>query len=110
MPFMEELSRSYMQADGADFGGYDEHAGCKAAIAGLAQQLEAAQAARDRFQANGKKLLAHYRELESIIAFPGVKNALFKALHPDTGTGGDVASRTAAFQVLMGVFARLGIR
>lgn len=113
------------------FGG-DELAECKAVIAGLLEQLaqwkaavaerdeyiaalaeerDQACEARDRYQANGKRAVAQLHELETIIAFPGVKTALVKALHPDPviGTGGDVAARTAAFQTLMAALGRLGL-
>jgi len=50
------------------------------------------------------------RELESILAFPGVRSALVKVLHPDTGSGGSTATRTEIFQTLMAVMERLGIR
>jgi hypothetical protein len=53
---------------------------------------------------------ARMRELESILAFPGVRTALVKTLHPDTGTGGSTATRTEIFQTLMAVMERLGIR
>jgi hypothetical protein len=53
---------------------------------------------------------AQIRELESILAFPGTRTALVKALHPDTGTGGSNASRTEIFQKLVAVMERLGIR
>jgi hypothetical protein len=112
-------------------GGGDELAECKAVLAGYVQAVEQwqaavaerdeliralaaerdrASAARDRYQDNGRRALAQLRELESILAFPGAKTALLKALHPDTGAGGDVAARTAAFQTLMAALARLGIR
>jgi hypothetical protein len=107
---------------GFDFGG-DELAECKAVIAGLleentslkAQQAQWVAAISERDNYIGEladerdRAFAQRGELETIIAFPGVKNALLKALHPDTGTGGDVVSRTAAFQRLMTIFERLGL-
>lgn len=116
----------------------DELAECKALIAGLLQEKEGVKAQleqwaaavkerdeligtlhkerdracaeRDRYQATGERASAQLRELESIIAFPGALNGLRKALHPDTGTGGDVPSRTAIFKTLNAIVARLGIR
>jgi hypothetical protein len=76
----------------------------------LAAELARACATRDRYQANGKRVLAQNREMESILKFPGVPEALTKALHPDTGKGGDMRARTAIFQALMPVLVRLGIR
>ena len=124
-------------AEPQGFGG-DDLAECKAVIAGLLQEKEAVKAQleqwaaavkerdeligtlheerdracaeRDRYQATGERASAQLRELESIIAFPGALNALRMALHPDTGKGGDVPSRTAIFKTLNAVVARLGIR
>jgi hypothetical protein len=87
---------------------YEERiAALSASVAELALQVAQTEATRDRYQRNGKRLLAQMRELESIIAFPGVMRALEKALHPDTGTGGDAALRTAMFQTLMTVRNRM---
>jgi hypothetical protein len=63
--------------------------------------LMQAESVRDRKQ---------MRELESILAFPGARTALVKALHPDTGSGGSTKARTEIFQTLMAVMERLGIR
>jgi hypothetical protein len=99
-------------------------AALSASVARLALQLAQTEATRDRYQKNGKRLLAQMRELdsiiapmrermgemgelESIIAFPGVMRALEKALHPDTGAGGDTATRTAMFQTLMTIRNRM---
>jgi|SRR5271156_1427545 len=78
-------------------------------IGALADERDRACATRDRYQETGKRAAAQLRELEIIITFPGVKNALCKAVHPDTGTGGDIPSRTAVFQTLMAVLTRLGL-
>jgi hypothetical protein len=78
-----------------------------ATLTEMAWQLAQTEATRDRYQRNGKRLLAQMRELESIIAFPGVMRALEKALHPDTGAGGDAAARTAMFQTLMTIRNRI---
>jgi hypothetical protein len=78
-----------------------------ATLTEMAWQLAQTEATRDRYQTNGKRLLAQMRELESIFAFPGVMRALEKALHPDTGAGGDAAVRTAMFQILMTVRNRM---
>jgi hypothetical protein len=78
-------------------------------IGQLHAERDGACAARDRYQANGKRLLEQYRELESIFGFPGALTALRFALHPDTGKGGDIRSRTAITQTLNGVVQRLGI-
>lgn len=71
-------------------------------------------ATRDRYQSNGKRikaeklqLEAEKLQLETICKFPGVKKALVKATHPDTGTGGDVRSRTKIFQALQAVYDRI---
>jgi hypothetical protein len=71
--------------------------------ASLKAQLEQAEDERARVR-------AQMRDLEAILAFPGVRTALFKALHPDTGSGGSNTSRTEIFQTLMAVMERLGIR
>jgi hypothetical protein len=78
-----------------------------ATLTAMAWQLAQTEATRDRYQKNGKRLLAHMRELESIFGFPGVMRSLEKALHPDTGAGGDAAARTAMFQTLMAVRNRI---
>jgi hypothetical protein len=126
MSFFGELRRGYQDGrSGAPpnarphgFTAADELAECEALIDKLLEEnaslkaqmaeLQRAGEARDRSQANDV-LAQQMRELESILAFPGVRNALCKALHPDTGTGGDIVSRTAIFQTLMAVFERLGI-
>jgi hypothetical protein len=88
--------------------GSDDLAECMATVnrllaenASLKAQLAQGQDQRDR---------AHMRELESILAFPGVRTALVKVLHPDTGTGGSTTTRKEVFQTLMAVMERLGIR
>jgi hypothetical protein len=125
--------------EGPPAGGGDELAECKAVIAGLLQEKEgfAAQleqwskavaerdeyiatlhderdracAERDQLQAaGGGNTAAQLRELESLVAFPGAKRALEKVTHPDTGKADEVAARTAAFQTLMAVCARLKIK
>jgi hypothetical protein len=78
-----------------------------ATLTAMAWQLAQTEATRDRYQRNGKRLLAQMRELESIIAFPGVMRALEKALHPDAGAGGDAGARTAMFQTLMTIRNRI---
>jgi hypothetical protein len=78
-----------------------------ATLTEMAWQLAQTEATRDRYQRNGKRLLTQMRELESIIACPGVMRALEKALHPDTGAGGDAAARTAMFQTLMTIRNRM---
>lgn len=135
-PWTRAPSGNGRQDDGAAFNGGtpdfsgDDLAEAKAVIAGLLNQLEQwkaavaerdqyitalhaerdeACAARDRYQANGKRAAAQLDELQSIIAFPGARNALLKAVHPDTGMGGDIASRTAITQTLNAVLKRLGL-
>jgi hypothetical protein len=85
-----------------------------AANARLRVDLAAACETRDRYQANGKRLLVETKELrarcaamESIFRFPGVRKALLKVAHPDTGSGGNLVSRTEIFKSLMGVFERI---
>ena len=73
----------------------------------LAGQLARAEQTRDRYQANGKRVKAEKIELESVVKFPGVKKALLKALHPDTGNSGTVGARTEIFKTLMAVFDRI---
>jgi hypothetical protein len=64
----------------------------------------------ERQQAADQRARAQMRELESILAFPGVRRALEKTLHPDTGSGGSNASRTEICQTMHAVMDRLGIR
>ena len=64
----------------------------------------------ERQQAADQRARAQMRELESILAFPGVRRALEKTLHPDIGTGGSTTTRTEIFQTLMAVMKRLDIR
>lgn len=64
--------------------------------AALAAQLQEAQS-----------LLVYAADLENIVAFPGAMRALERALHPDSGTGGDTASRTEIFKTLMAVRDRM---
>lgn len=85
-----------------------ENASLKVQVAELQDECDRAYEAHTRSQENGQ-LLTQMRELKSIIAFPGARNALVKALHPDTGTGGDIRSRTAIFQRAMAVFEQLGV-
>jgi hypothetical protein len=119
----------------ADFAGGFDHEGppnsaggnelaeCRAVIAGLMEEREgfaaqvrqwaAAIAERDevigKLDEDRQGAAARLREVESIIAFPGVKKALEKVLHPD-GKSGDPAAFTAAFQTLMAVCERLGLK
>jgi hypothetical protein len=76
-------------------------------ISALVGERDQACVERNRGQAAVDHARAQIDNLESIIAFPGVKNALRKALHPDTGTNGDLTSRTEIFQTLNAVLARL---
>jgi hypothetical protein len=71
------------------------------------EQLTRVTATRDRYQTNGKRIKAEKLDLESVVKFPGVKKVLLKALHPDTGTGGDVRARTEIFKTLMAVCDRI---
>jgi hypothetical protein len=64
----------------------------------------------ERQQAADQRARAQMRELESILAFPGVRRALEMTLHPDTGSGGSNASRTEICQTMHAVMDRLGIR
>jgi hypothetical protein len=102
-------SPASQENDGGFAFGDDELAECKAIIADLTEENASLKAAITELASERDRTPAHTRELETIIAFPGVKNALFKALHPDTGTGGNVQSRTAIFQTLMNVLERLGL-
>jgi hypothetical protein len=128
MSFFADFRRGYRRGRGDDFSGDghgyeeprgfpgDDHAACERIIAALREENESlrAQLARgrddERGQATDQLFRAQKRELESILAFPGVRVALVKALHPDTGSGGSTASRTEIFQTLMAVMERLGIR
>lgn len=88
---------------------------CKALVEELLEENASlkAQLARgegERAQASDQRMRAQMRELESILAFPGARKALLKALHPDTGEGGSKTSRTEITQTLNAVMERLGIR
>ena len=61
-------------------------------------------------QGMDQRARAQIRELESILAFPGVRKALVKVLHPDTGEGGSNDTRKEMFQTLMAVMDRMGVR
>jgi hypothetical protein len=69
-----------------------------------------AQLANARGPASSERVLAQLHELESILAFPGARRALEMALHPDTGKGGSIATRTEITKTLHAVVERLGIR
>jgi hypothetical protein len=124
MSFFDELRRGYRAGRAArpadtdnnakvppsdlDGDGFGDVAQCRAMIgelleenASLKAQLAQGQDQRDRVR---------IRELESILAFPGVRTALVKTLHPDTSSGGSTATRTETFQTLLAVMERLGIR
>jgi hypothetical protein len=137
VPLPEEQAAGAGSQEPPGFAG-DEQAEFKSVLAGYIEQNASLKATLEQWQAavaerdarigalvgeldlacvdhdHGKAEVNHLREqigdLESIIAFPGVKNALRKATHPDTGAGGDVTSRTAIFQTLNAVLARLGLR
>lgn len=64
----------------------------------------------ERQQAADQRVRAQKDELELILAFPGVRRALEMALHPDTGKGGSIKTRTEICQTLHAVMDRLGIR
>ncbi|MGA8756588.1 MAG: hypothetical protein WB611_09680 [Stellaceae bacterium] len=80
----------------------EENADLRAQLAGAGDD--------ERQQAADQRARAQMRELESILAFPGVRRALEKTLHPDVGTGGSTTTRTEIFQTLMAVMKRLDIR
>ena len=80
----------------------DELTECKEVIAGFLEQTQSLK--RQLAEA-----WAARAAMEAIIKFPGAGDALLKALHPDTGQGGDVASRTAIFETLMRVLQSLGV-
>jgi chromosome segregation ATPase len=91
-------------------GRLDQYAAALAArdaqISTLADELRRTAETRDTYQTNGKRLNA---EVRLILQFPGALDALQKALHPDTGQGGNVRSRTEVFQILNAVRDRLGL-
>jgi len=93
-----------------------------AAIAGLADErnrladsLRQAEATRDRYQANGKRIAAEKRELEAALKIPGVldtaRKAALKSTHPDGATNDfERRARTICFQERAAVFDRIGDR
>jgi hypothetical protein len=77
--------------------------------ANLRAQLDGAPRDNERQQAADQRARAQMRELESILAWPGVRRALEKVLHPDTGQGGSKATRTEICQTFHAAMDRLGI-
>jgi hypothetical protein len=76
-----------------------------------AQENSRVAVARDRFQSNGRKLLAEVKHLrnqadelrshaDAIRKVPGGWKAVSKAVHPDTGPQGDSAARTEIFKLV----------
>jgi chromosome segregation ATPase len=124
----EALSRVAQQANElnqarATFGGYNDLiAGQRRQLAQQADELEEYRgalaerdtiiakvtAARDRFQAKGRQLLAEVAELrrhaDAIRNFAGGRNAMFKAIHPDTAPPEDRAARTEVFKLVQLIF------
>jgi hypothetical protein len=91
----------------------DENASLKATLEHAAEEnasLRAQLAMGNDKQGMDQRARAQIRELESILAFPGVRKALVKVLHPDTGEGGSNDTRKEMFQTLMAVMNRMGIR
>ena len=81
----------------------------------FADDLMHAQATRDRYQTNGKRIAAEKRELEAlardltaVLQFPGMRPAMLAAQHPDRGkTEAEKRARTVRFQKVGDVFDRL---
>ena len=91
----------------------EENASLRATLALAAEEnasLRAQLAMGNDKQGMDQRARAQIRELESILAFPGVRKALVKVLHPDTGEGGSNDTRKEMFQTLMAVMDRLGVR
>jgi chromosome segregation ATPase len=114
----------------ATFGGYNDLiAGQRRQLAQQADELEEyrrALAERDeqilslkdevsrqttrgnRFQTKGRQLLAEVAELrrhaDAIRKFAGGRNAMFKAMHPDTAPPEDRAARTEIFKLVQFIF------
>jgi hypothetical protein len=86
-----------------------------AVIATLADDLMHAQATRDRYQTNGKRIAAEKRELEAlardltaVLQFPDMRKAMLAAQHPDRGkTEAEKRAHTVRFQKVGDVFDRI---
>ena len=91
----------------------EENASLRAQLARAAEEnasLRAELARGNDKQGMDQLARAQIRQLESILAFPGVRKALVKVLHPDTGEGGSNDTRKEMFQTLMAVMDRMGVR
>ena len=91
----------------------EENASLKATLEHAAEEnasLRAQLAMGNDKQGMDQRARAQIRELELILAFPGVRKALVKVLHPDTGEGGSNDTRKEMFQTLMAVMDRMGVR
>jgi hypothetical protein len=118
MSFLSEVVRGYRvgraarraqqhDAQPSDFSGNNRSADD---MGWLREENDSLRAQLAQMQNEIARERKQMRELESILAFPGTRTALVKALHPDTGQGGSTAARTEIFQTLMAVMQRLGIR
>ncbi|MBV9152696.1 MAG: hypothetical protein JO204_13060 [Alphaproteobacteria bacterium] len=85
--------------------GLDQH---RRALAERDAIIAEVTASRDRYQANGKKLLAEVRELrdhaEAIRNFAGGWKAISKATHPDRAAPEDRAAREEIFKLMQIIF------
>lgn len=78
----------------------------------LAVDCVRAVAARDKYQANGKRYKAQLAETDALFAIPGVfdaaRRAARAATHPDRAKGeADRRARTAKFQDIEAAFDRI---
>jgi hypothetical protein len=77
-------------------------------IRSLIDEVSSLRARGDRFQAKGRQLLAEVAGLrahaEAIRNFAGGRNAMLKAIHPDTGPPEDRAARTEIFKLIQLIF------
>jgi hypothetical protein len=87
--------------------GDGEHGPLFAHLVELCEEQQARIAAMESELQQAQALLSYAADLENIIAFPGAMRALEKALHTDSGTGGDAASRTEIFKTRMAVRDRM---
>ena len=87
----------------------EENASLRTALEHAAEENASLRMGNDQ-QGMDQRARAQIRQLESILAFPGVRKALVKVLHPDTGEGGSNDTRKEMFQTLMAVMDRMGVR
>jgi hypothetical protein len=86
-----------------------ELAECKSIIAGMLAEQTALTDQLADCRHKGRRVVGERDTLEQILRFPGVRNALLKALHPDAHPEANESERRARgdmFKTMMAVFER----